>query len=255
MLKVRIIPTLLWKNLTLVKGKKFDSWRTIGALLPSVKVYNSRDVDELILLDIGATISGDEIDYDTIHEVSKNCFVPLTVGGGISNINQIRKLLKSGADKVSLNSVLFENVKLIEDAVKIFGSQCIVASIDVKLVNGKYFCFSHCGRKNTGIDPIILVKQLENRGVGEILLTSIDRDGTMRGYDIDIIKAITNKINIPLIASGGAGSFIDMKKAILDAGASAVAAASIFQFTEKTPLEAKHYLNSHNIPVRLIKSS
>ena len=251
MLKVRIIPTLLWKNFGLVKGVSFESWRRVGTVLPAIKVYNSRDVDELFLLDISANQDLYDLDYDSINDFSNYCFVPFSVGGGIRSLDQIRKLLRVGADKISLNSVIYENPSLIDEAAKKFGAQCIVGSIDVKLVNGNYVCFSHSGTRMTKSEPVSLARELQDRGVGEILITSIDKDGTMEGYDIDLIKKITENVNVPVIASGGAGNYEHMCSAILDGGASAVAAASIFHFTEQTPLDAKTFLQSKGIPVRM----
>tara|TARA_B100002051_G_C16648613_1_gene592684 strand:+ start:397 stop:1194 length:798 start_codon:yes stop_codon:yes gene_type:complete len=251
MLKVRIIPTLLWKNFSLVKGVSFESWRSVGSVLPAIKVYNSRDVDELFLFDICGNQGLSDPDFDSIEEFSKHCFVPFTVGGGIRNTHQIQGLLQVGADKISLNTAIFETPKLLEEASKKFGSQCIVASIDFKLVDNEYLCFSHSGTKCTSRDPIELSRELENRGAGEILITSIDRDGTMKGYDIDILNAISSSVNIPVIASGGAGIYEHMWEAIDYGGVSAVAAASMFHFTEQTPQEAKEYLSKRGIAVRL----
>ena len=251
MLKVRIIPTLLWKNFSLVKGVSFQSWRRVGAVLPAIKVYNSRDVDELYLVDIVANQDLYDLDYDSINDFSNYCFVPFSVGGGITNLDQIKNLLRVGADKISLNSIIYENPSLIDDAAKRFGSQCIVGSIDAKLVDGKYVCFSHSGTRMTKSEPLTLARELQNRGVGEILITSIDKDGTMKGYDIELVKKISENVTIPVIASGGAGNYEHMSRAILEGGASAVAAASMFHFTEQTPMEAKAFLQSKGIPVRI----
>ena len=251
MLKVRIIPTLLWKNFSLVKGVSFESWRSVGSVLPAIKVYNSRDVDELILFDVCGNQGLSDPDFDSIEEFSKHCFVPFTVGGGIRNTEQIKGLLQVGADKISLNTSIFEAPKLLDEAARKFGSQCIVASIDFKLVDNKYLCFSHSGTKCTNRDPIELSRELENRGAGEILITSIDRDGTMKGYDIDILNTISTSVNIPVIASGGAGKYEHMWEAIDYGGVSAVAAASMFHFTEQTPQEAKEFLSKKGVAVRL----
>ncbi len=251
MLKKRIIPTLLYKELGLVKGSCFDSWRRIGPILPAVKVYNSREVDELIFLDILSTNNNSDIDYETISGFSKFCFVPLTVGGGIKNINQVKKLLEIGADKISINSAAYENPKLIEEVANQFGSQCIVASIDARKEGDKWTCISNSGTENKNINPIFWSKRLEDLGAGEILITSIDKDGTRNGYDLDLISNVSKNVKIPVIASGGAGSYQDMYKAINLGGASAVAASSIFHFTEMTPLEAKNYLQEKGIPIRV----
>lgn len=250
MLKTRVIPTLLWKNIGLVKGVSFDSWRIVGTVLPSIKVYNARQVDELIIVDILATKENSQLDLQALEDFSAECFVPLTVGGGIKNIDDVRKILCAGADKVSVNSALFDTPKLVTEIANKFGSQCIVASIDAKKTNGVYECFSHSGTKPTGKEVSQWAKYLENLGAGEILITSIEKDGTMDGYDLELIKKVTQAVKIPVIASGGAGSYEDMYKAINESKASAVAAASIFHFTQQTPLEAKKYLELQNIPVR-----
>jgi len=251
MLKTRVIPTILWKDLTLVKGVGFDSWRRVATILPTLKVYNTRQVDELVIMDITATHDNREPDYDEIAEFAQECFVPLTFGGGINNIEAIQKLLKAGADKVSINSATYTNPNLIKQASDIYGVQCIVVSIDVKRHDdGTYECFSHAGQTPTGKNPVEWAKEMSSQGAGELLVTSIDRDGTMDGYDIDLIKSIADAVNIPVIASGGAGNYQDMYDVINDGRASAIAAASIFHFTEQTPMEAKKFLADKGIPVR-----
>lgn len=251
MLKVRVIPTLLWRDLGLVKGIGFDSWRRVGSVLPALKVYNSRDVDELILVDITASISGREPDIDSVSDFSDTCSVPLTVGGGITSLKQIEMLLRAGADKVSVNTTAYLMPEIIDQAAAHFGAQCIIASIDVKRwANGNYRCFSHSGTRDTGRDPVSWARELAERGAGEILLTSIDRDGTMQGYDLDLVRAVTEVVDIPVIASGGAGNYQHMVEVVVQARASAVAAASIFHFTELTPSGAKQALAEAGVPVR-----
>lgn len=253
MLKVRVIPTLLWKGFGLVKGVGFNSWRRVGSVLPAIKVYNTRDVDELVLVDITASPENNAPDHDSVSDFSDECSVPLTVGGGITTIDQIVALLHAGADKVSLNSVIYERPSFVDEAANRFGAQCIVVSIDARRTEGgSYTCFSHAGARETGRDPVSWAKELAGRGAGEILLTSIDRDGTMTGYDLDLIERVTKAVDIPVIASGGAGQYGHMVEAVRDAGASAVAAASIFHFTEQTPAGAKQALLAAGIPVRQI---
>ena len=255
MLKYRVIPTMLWKNVGLVKGVKFDSWRRVGPVLPAIKVYNLRQVDEIILVDITATSEKREPDYEAIAEFTAECFIPITIGGGISSISHITNLLRAGADKISLNTCSFENPDLVKIASNRFGSQCIVASIDVrKRENGTYECFKNSGMLPTGKEVVSWAKTMEEYGAGEILLTSIDRDGTMEGYDLNLIKLVSSAVTIPVIASGGAGTYQHIYEAISIGRASAVAAASIFHFTEQTPIEAKKYLAEHKIPVRLINA-
>jgi len=251
MLKTRVIPTLLYKNVGLVKGIGFDSWRRVGTVMPSITVYNTREVDELILLDITASDEQREPEYEEIAQFSEGCFVPLTVGGGITSLGHVKKLLRSGADKVSLNSVLFQEPQLVSEVAYTFGTQCVVASIDArKGPDGRYECYSHAGKTPTGIDPGEWAAKLEELGAGEILITSIERDGTMEGYDLDLIKLVSSAVSIPVIASGGAGNYTHMVKAIQEGQANAVAAASIFHFTEQTPKEAKRALAVAGIPVR-----
>ena len=251
MLKVRVIPTLLYKSVGLVKGVGFNSWRRVDTVLPAIKVYNMREVDELILVDIEATKEGRDPDYESIRDFSRECFVPFCVGGGICNIEQIRQLLRAGADKVAINSAAYDNLELITEGARLFGSQCIVASIDCRKIDGSYRCFSHNGEADTGYSLEEWVQKVVEAGAGEILLTSVELDGTMQGYDVEMIKIATELVNVPVIASGGAGSYEDMYQAITQGGASTVAAASIYHFTEQTPREAKEYLGERGIPVRI----
>jgi cyclase len=250
MIKTRVIPILLWKNFGLVKGKNFNSWRRVGMLIPTVKIYNSRDVDELFFLDINATEEKRTPEEELIHEVAAECSVPLTVGGGISKIYEVEYLINSGADKISINSESYKNKNIIKEIAKKFGSQAIVSSIDVRKIEGKYFCFKNSGRVLLDINPLEWAKQLEDLGSGELLVTSIDKEGTMLGYDLEIIEKISKIVNIPVIASGGAGTYDHMYEVIKNGGASAVAASSIFHFTELTPHNAKLYLSSKGISVR-----
>jgi cyclase len=252
MLKVRVIPTLLWKQFGLVKGIGFDSWRRVGPVLPAVKVYNQREVDELILVDIIAHQTLDELDIESIDDFSQDCFVPFTLGGGITRIEQVQKLLRAGADKVCVNTAAYTNPELLSEIAKRHGTQCVVASIDVRqnLPGRGWQCYSHAGKQPTGLEVSKWAREVEDRGAGEILITSIERDGTFQGYDLALIEAVVNAVNIPVIASGGAGNYQHMVDAVKQAGASAVAAASMFHFTEQTPAGAKVAMQSAGIPVR-----
>ena len=252
MLKVRVIPTLLWKNFGLVKGVGFDSWRRVGSVLPAIKVYNQRDVDELILVDVVAHKSAMDPDYESIEEFGSESFVPLTVGGGIRSVQQVGALLRHGADKVCVNTAAYENPSLITEIERLYGAQCVVASVDVRRAENspRWMCFSEAGKKSTGKDVVDWARELEARGAGEILITSIERDGTMQGYDLDLVFAVSDAISIPVIASGGAGCYQHMIDAVKQAGASAVAAASMFHFTEQTPAEAKRAMSQAGIPCR-----
>lgn len=251
MLKVRVIPTLLWKQFGLVKGVGFDSWRRVGPVLPAIKVYNQREVDELMLMDIVAHQSEADPDFESIDEFGQNCFVPLTVGGGITRIEQVQRLLRAGADKVSLNTAAYSRPELVTEIAKRHGAQCVVASIDVRTdPGGGWQCFSHAGQQPTGRKVCEWAYELEDRGAGEILITSIERDGTLQGYDLALIEAVVGAVKIPVIASGGAGTYQHMVDAVTQAGASAVAAASMFHFTEQTPAGAKLAMQSAGIAVR-----
>ena len=251
MLKVRVIPTLLWKSVGLVKGVGFDSWRRVGPVLPAIKVYNAREVDELVLVDITASEGQVEPDADSIAEFSEECFVPLTVGGGVRTVAHVQRLLRAGADKIAINTAAYDTPDLVDQSARRFGAQCIVASIDVrKATGGSYECFSHAGRTATGRTVEAWATELAARGAGELLITSIERDGTMSGYDLALIERVARAVRVPVIASGGAGSYEHMRRAIQEAGASAVAAASMFHFTEQTPAEAKKFLAQAGVPVR-----
>jgi imidazole glycerol-phosphate synthase subunit HisF len=252
MLKIRVMPTLLHKDFGLVKGERFHSWRRTGSAMQQIKVYNLREVDELVFLDITASIRGAEPDYQLIDDLADDCFMPMTVGGGIRTIDHARGVLQVGADKVSINSAAVETPQLITQIGDRFGSQCVVVSIDYKLHrDGSREVFTYSGSKPMGLDPVSFAKRAQQLGAGEILLTSIDRDGTFGGYDIECIRSVSEAVSIPVIASGGAGSYEDMRLAIVEGKASAVAAASIFHFSHLTPLEAKRYLGSKGLPVRL----
>lgn len=246
------MPTLLFKDVGLVKGIGFDSWRRVGAALQTVKVYNMREVDELIFLDISATTHGRPPMFQEIDDLADECFMPMTIGGGVRTIEHIRQLLGVGADKVAMNTNAIDNPALIREGANLFGSQCIVVSIDVRTGrNGGYEVYSHCGSRPTGLDPVAWAKQAESLGAGEILLTSVERDGTMQGYDIALTRMVCDAVRVPVIASGGAGSYADMAAVLRDGGAAAVAAASMFHFTEQTPKGAKQHLAAQGFPVRL----
>jgi cyclase len=252
MLKIRVMPTLLYKDTTLVKGIGFNSWRRVGSLMQSVKVYNMRQVDELVFLDISATRAGREPDYELVDEFADECFMPLSVGGGIQTIEHVNKLLTVGADKVVVNTAAIVTPELVTDIAESFGSQCVIVSLDYRVeADGRRRVYSHSGTVATDHELLDLACQMEALGAGELIITSIERDGTMRGYDVETIKQISSAVQIPVIASGGAGTYEDMRAVIQDGRASAVAAASIFHFTEQTPFGAKLYLHEHGLPTRL----
>ena len=251
MLKVRIVPTLLYRDFGLVKGVRFDSQRAVGSVMQAVKVYNMRDVDELVFLDVTATLQQREPDFELVDEIADECFMPLTVGGGVRTVEHVAHLLKVGADKVALCTAAVETPQLVEQAAARFGSQCVVVAIDTTSVNGAARVAVRSGTLVTTSDPVDLALRMQDLGAGEILLTSIDHDGTMSGYDLTTLQRVTAAVSIPVIASGGAGSYDDMARAVQEGDASAVAAASIFHFTQQTPLEAKQHLRGLGIAVRL----
>lgn len=251
MLKKRIIPTLLYKDYGLVKGVGFDSWRRTGSAMQQIKVYNMRKVDELIFLDITATKEQRPPDYGLIDQLADDCFMPLTVGGGISCVEDAYRLLQVGADKVSLNSLAVARPEVIKQLSSRFGSQFVVVSIDFRSVNGQYEVYTHAGSQPTGLDPVAFAQQVASYGAGEILLTSVERDGTMRGYDLVLTRKVVDAVSIPVIISGGAGTYEHMYDGFSKAHASAVAAASMFHFTAQTPLDAKEYLRGRHVAVRL----
>lgn len=251
-IKIRVMPTLLYKDVGLVKGIGFDSWRRVGSAMQAVKVYNMRGVDELVFLDISATLDQRPPDFQTIDELADECFMPLAVGGGVRSIQDVRRLLQVGADKVVINTAAVENPELIRGVADQFGSQCAVVSIDAKpRSGGGYEAYTRSGTVPTGRDPVELAAASEKLGAGEIIITSIPNDGTMKGYDIELIKQVSRAVSVPVIASGGAGNYDHMLQAITEGNASAVAAASIFHFTQQTPLEAKLHLRNRGIKVRI----
>ncbi len=254
MLAKRIIPCLDVKDGRVVKGINFVNLIDAGDPVEQAEVYDREGADELVFLDITASYEKRSIMIDVVKKAAERVFMPLTVGGGIRTIEDIRNLLLAGADKVSINTAAVKNPSLIKESAKIFGSQCIVVAIDVKRTkkNGKTFfeVFIHGGRTPTGLDAIAWAKKVEDLGAGEILLTSMDTDGTKSGYDLEVLEIIANEVKIPVIASGGAGKkehFLEAFKA----GASAALAASIFHFRELSIKEVKKYLKENNIPVRL----
>jgi imidazole glycerol-phosphate synthase subunit HisF len=250
-LKTRIIPTLLYRRFGLVKGVQFDSRRAVGAAMQAIKVYNLRAVDELVFVDVTATTDDRRPDFDLIDDLADDCFMPLTVGGGIKELEDIERLLAVGADKVAIGTALVEEPLLAERASNRFGAQCVVAVIDARRAGANdVSAWIRSGSVDTGADPVDLAVEAARRGAGEILLQSIDRDGTMSGYDVDLVRSVCKAVDIPVIASGGAGTYAHMGEVLIDGGASAVAAASIFHFTEQTPREAREYLRSLGLPVR-----
>ncbi|MDB9760429.1 imidazole glycerol phosphate synthase cyclase subunit [Pelagibacteraceae bacterium] len=250
MIKIRVIPTILYNDYSIVKGKNFDSWRVVGNLIQSIKIYSLREVDELIILDISASKEKKGIDIDMVKQFTKYCFMPLTLGGGISSTKDITNLLSAGADKVSINSAALTNPGLISESVKKFGSQCITISLDYKKKNKNYELYTHSATKPSGIDLFDYLKELKKLKPGEIILTSIEREGSMNGYDLDTLSKAIKTIDFPIIASGGCGNYEHMIDVLRISSNFSLAAASIFHFTEQTPLQAKIYLKKNGFRVR-----
>jgi len=251
MLKNRIIPCLDVKNGRVVKGINFIDLKDAGDPVEQAKIYSDGGADEICFLDITASNENRDTIYDVVERTSKKCFVPLTVGGGIKNVDDISKLLNCGADKVSINTAAVQNSEVIVESSRKFGSQCIVVAIDAKKNNNKWEIFTHGGRNKTGIDAIEFAKKMEDCGAGELLVTSMDRDGTQIGYDIELMSNISSKINIPIIASGGVGNLDHLVDGIKIGNASAVLAASIFHYGTYSIMQAKEYLDLKGIPVRI----
>ena len=251
MLKNRIIPCLDVKNGRVVKGINFVDLKDAGDPVEQAKIYSDGGADEICFLDITASNENRDIIYEVVKNTSKKCFVPLTVGGGVRSVDDISKLLSCGADKVSINTAAVQNADVVVKSSKKFGSQCIVVAIDAKKTPDKWEVFTHGGRNNTGIDAIKFAKKMEDSGAGELLVTSMDRDGTQVGYDIELMSKISSTVNIPTIASGGVGNLDHLVEGIKLGKANAVLAASIFHYGKYSIKEAKEYLMSKNVPIRI----
>jgi len=252
MYKKRIIPCLDIKNGRVVKGINFVNLVDAGDPSEQAKFYSENGADEICFLDITASNEKRDIILDVVKKTSQNCFVPLTVGGGVRELKDISNLLNSGADKVSINTAAVIDSKIVKEGSEKFGSQCIVVAVDAKKVdNSKWEVFTHGGRNSSGKDVMDYVLEVEKQGAGEILLTSMDRDGTKKGYDLDLTKKVSNLVNIPVIASGGVGKLEHLHEGLKIGNASAVLAASIFHFGEFSINDAKKYLESKGIPVRI----
>ena len=251
MLKNRIIPCLDVKNGRVVKGINFVDLKDAGDPVEQAKIYSDGGADEICFLDITASNENRDTIYDVVEKTSKKCFVPLTVGGGVRSVEDISKLLNCGADKVSINTAAVNDKQVVVDSSKKFGSQCIVVAIDAKKNGDMWEIYTHGGRNKTDIDAIKFAKEMEKSGAGELLVTSMDRDGTQVGYDIDLMSKISSAVNIPLIASGGVGILDHLVDGIKLGNASAVLAASIFHYGKYSIKQAKEYLDSKGIPVRI----
>jgi cyclase len=255
MMARRIIPCLDVKDGRVVKGVKFVALRDAGDPVEAASAYDAAGADELCFLDITASHEGRETIYDVVARTSEQVFMPLTVGGGVRKVEDVRRLLMAGADKVAINTAAVEHPELITAAAERFGAQAIVIAIDARArppgngLNG-WEVFVHGGRTATGLDAIAWAARVAELGAGELLVTSMDRDGTRAGYDLLLTRTISDRVGVPVIASGGAGSLEHLRDALVDGAADAVLAASIFHFGEFTISEAKHYLTAHNVPIR-----
>jgi imidazole glycerol-phosphate synthase subunit HisF len=252
MLSSRIIPCLDVTDGRVVKGVKFKELRDAGDPVDCAKAYEAQGADELVFLDITASSDERNIMHDVVSQTAEQCFMPLTVGGGLRNTDDIRAMLNSGADKISLNTAAINNPELVDKASNRFGNQCIVVAIDAKRVPGQkaWEVYTHGGRNATGIDAVEWAKKVVKLGAGEILLTSMDQDGMLNGYDIELNRHVSEAVEVPVIASGGAGNLQHMVDVLTKGKASAVLAASIFHFGTYTISECKNYLADHQVPVR-----
>ncbi|MBP6125629.1 MAG: imidazole glycerol phosphate synthase subunit HisF [Leptotrichiaceae bacterium] len=251
MLAKRIIPCLDVRNGRVVKGINFEGIKDVENPVELAKFYNKSGADELVFYDITASFEERKLFTNILKEVASQIFIPLTVGGGINNLDDFDRVLKSGADKVSVNSGAIKNPKLIEEAAKKYGDQCVVLSVDVKRVDGKFKVFSKGGRENTGIDAIEWFVMGQENGAGEVVVNSIDTDGVKTGFDLELLSILTKKLSIPIVASGGAGNMEHFNELFKLSGVDAGLAASIFHFKEVEIIELKKYLRKNNVKVRI----
>ena len=251
MLKVRIIPCLDVKNGRVVKGINFVDLVDAGDPVEQAKHYSENGADEICFLDISASLENRDTIVDVVKKTANEVFIPLTVGGGISSIENIQSLLKAGADKVSINSAAINNPDIVKKSSEYFGNQCIVVAVDAKKIKNDWYVYSHGGTKKTEYFALEWIDKVQNLGAGEILLTSMDKDGTKSGFDIDLLKKVSEFIEIPVIASGGVGNLNHFYEGVNDGKANALLAASVFHFNEISIKEVKNYLSRKNIQVRL----
>jgi cyclase len=248
--KVRLVPILLLKSGRCMKGRNFASLRDTGNPVTAAKVYDAQRVDELVFLDIAANEENRQILFDVVQGVAEQCFMPLTVGGGVRTLEDMRRLLQTGADKVAFNTAAVERPALVEEAARTFGSANVVVSIDARRAGGRHEVWTHSGRQATGLEAVTWARRMAEAGAGEILVTSIDREGTMTGYDLELVSAVADAVAVPVIANGGAGTLQHLVEAVTIGHASAVAASSIFHFTDQSPIKARSYMRGAGLHVR-----
>jgi cyclase len=252
-LKKRIIPVLLLRDGRMVKGKQFANYRDTGDPKTAVRIYSAQDADELVFLDIQASLHSRSALLDVVREAAKECFMPLTAGGGVTTIEDVRALLLAGADKVLINSASVLNPDLVVAAADRFGAQCIVAGIDYRDTPSGRRVWIRSGTEPTDLDPVSHARRIVELGAGEVLVNSIDRDGMMQGYDLELADRVAKAVPVPVIVAGGAGNFKHLAEALLDTAVSAAACASLFHFGDNNPIRARSYLRNMNVPMRVLK--
>jgi cyclase len=247
----RVIPCLDVKDGRVVKGVNFVSLRDAGDPVEQARLYDRAGADELCFLDITASSDKRDIIYDVVRATAEQCFMPLTVGGGVRSVEDVRRLLLAGADKVSINTAAVQRPELVSEAARKFGAQCVVVAIDAKRAGARFEVFTHGGRNATGLEAVAWAQRMAELGAGEILLTSMDRDGTRQGFDLELTRAVADAVSVPVIASGGVGSLDHLVEGVTEGHADAVLAASIFHFGEATIRQAKERMAAAGVPVRL----
>lgn len=251
MLKKRLIPSILLLKGRCVKGRRFQDFRDTGNPLTVARIYDAQGADELVFFDIAATAEGREITFDVISAVAEECFMPLCVGGGVRSASDIRELLLRGADKVSINTAAVEDPALLSEAAERFGNQCIVASIDVRGAGQDAEVYTHAGTRPTGLRGVEWAQRVVELGAGEVLITSIDREGTLEGYDLELVRAVSSAVSVPVIAHGGCGTLDHLVDAVDIGGADAVACASMLHFTDQSVIKARAHMQTYGVAVRI----
>lgn len=251
MLKKRLIPSLLLHNGRCVKGQRFGEYRDTGNPLTAARIYDAQGADELIFLDIAASSDGRSTTLEVVEHVAEECFMPLCVGGGVRSLDDFQTLLRAGADKISINTAAVEAPELITAAAERYGNQCVVVSIDVRQIDGRYEVFTYAGKLPTGLDPVEWAQKAVELGAGEILVTSVDREGTMSGYDLDLVSGVADVVNVPVIANGGCGNLQDLVDAIKVGHADAVSCAAMLHFTDQSVIKARAHMTTYGVEVRV----